>query len=284
VNHAEKINIILEYIEANLDSNITIDSLAGRVNLSRFHFHRVFKALTGENPISYVENRRLTRACYELSNTEKRIIDIAFDYGFQSHESFIRAFKKKYSMTPSQFRKKRLNISNNGIVKIGALDLKLSNGIARPNPAIVAKPAFRAAGIIYSGRDTAAVSRLWQQFWKLVDTKLIDIKGRQLLGVCMHDIDMRNNEVFDYYAGFELDSSIEVPSGFEIIEIPENTYAGFTHRGAADKIQRTYDQIYNAWLPFTDRLPTMDLDIIFLDSNFSNSENSEVDIFIPINR
>ena len=260
-----------------------LDLLASKCALSKYHFHRIFKALVGEKPLKYVDKRRLARAGIELLKTDQRIVDIAFEFGFRSHEAFIRAFKKRYLLTPSQFRKIRPKIQFDDKLEIGSLDLKLTHGEAKPNPTILHKSAFSIAGLEYKGSDTNMIDRLWKKFWELYGSAIISEKSKQYLGVCFHDIDMRNNEVFTYYAGFKVCHPFDVPNRMQKIDIPENHYAKFTHKGPIDRIQRTYNQIYSNWLPHSESTPTMDLDIIVIDSRFAGRElKSEVDILIPV--
>jgi len=283
LNHIDRINLLLEYIEAHLDTNLDLAMLAAKCALSKYHFHRIFKALLGEQPIKYVEGRRLARAAHELLNTDRRIVDIAFDFGFGSHESFTRAFKKRFLFTPSKFRKIKPDIRLEKKGKIGNLDLRLSHGKAKPNPTIIHKPAFSIAGLMYSGRNTSAVYQLWERFWKMDRAGSITADKQELLGICLHDIDMRNNEVFEYYAGFEISDSIHIPKIFKTIHIPEYDYAVFTHKGPVGNIETTYDLIYGNWLPRSEYTPTMDLDVSAVDIRFSgNNEKSEMDILIPI--
>lgn len=283
MNHIDRINQLLEYIEAHLDTNLDLALLADKSALSKYHFHRIFRALLGKPPLKYVETRRLTRAGYDLMNTDGRIIDIAFEYGFRSHESFIRAFKKKFSLTPSQFRKVKPEIRFEDKGKIGPLDLRLSHGKAKPDPTIFHKPAFSIAGLMYSGHDTSAIDRLWEGFWEMFRTGIIKVDRQKYLGACFHDINMRNNEVFDYYAGFEVGHPINIPKAFKTINIPKSDFAVFTHQGPVDNIETTYDQIYGNWLPSSGYTPTMDLDVIVVDSRFSgHDEKNEMDILIPI--
>ncbi|WP_020614772.1 AraC family transcriptional regulator [Sediminispirochaeta bajacaliforniensis] len=280
--HSEKINSILEYIEKNIDLQLTVDLLSSKAGLSRFHFHRIFKALIGLNPMEYIEKQRVKRAAFDLVNEKKKkVIDIAFDYGFQSHESFIRTFKKNTGMTPSQFRKEKLDINIRYFDKLGSLDLKLSNGKVIPNPKIVTQKAFTIACIKYKGNDIDAVDLLWQEFWKLRNH--YNINSCYYFGVCLHDLDMRNKEVFDYYAGYESSLLMTIPKEMNTLEIPAEKYAQFTHKGSPEKIGLTYDQIYYYWLPFTNCIPTMNMDMIRVDKRFDRDENSEIDIFIPIN-
>ncbi len=283
MNHISRINQILEYIEANLEANLDLSLLAAMSALSKYHFHRIFKALVGEQPFKYVERRRLTKAAYDLLNTDRRIVDIAFDFGFGSHESFIRAFKKRFLLSPSKFRKIKPEIQFGNIDKIGHLDLRLSYGKAKPNPTILRKPAFSIAGLLYSGHDTSAVYQLWEKFWEVNKTEIIKDDKQKVLGACFHDIDMRNNEVFEYYAGFEVEDPINISKSFKTIDIPENDYAVFTHHGPVNNIEMTYDQIYGNWLPRSEYIPTMDLDLSIVDPQFSdNHKKSKVNILIPI--
>lgn len=283
MNHIDRINQVIEYIELHLDENIDLSSLAAKSALSKYHFHRVFKALLGEQPLKYVERRRMTRSAHALLNSNKKVIDIAFDFGFGSHESFTRTFKKWFLLTPSQFRKAKPNIRFENMARIGPLDLRLSQGIAKPNPAITHKPPFSICGYVYSGNDTRAIDPLWEKLWKKFNAENIAEKNYRLFGACFHDLDMRNNEVFEYYAGIEYGHTIEVPKGFKTIDIPKNDYALFTHCGPIEMIERTYDQIYRNWLPFSEYTPTMDLDIIVVDSRFAGrDEKNEVDILIPV--
>jgi AraC-like DNA-binding protein len=72
MDHINRLNRTIEYIEANLDKNIHLELLAGKFALSKYHFHRIFKALIGEPPGRYIEKRRLSKAASELIETNKR--------------------------------------------------------------------------------------------------------------------------------------------------------------------------------------------------------------------
>lgn len=99
----------VKYIEDNLDKKIELEELAGKVYLSKYHFHRIFHAGMGEPVAEYIRRRRLAEAAGELLNTDKKIIDIALKYQFGSQESFTKAFKKIYGIPPREFRRSRIN-------------------------------------------------------------------------------------------------------------------------------------------------------------------------------
>lgn len=91
-------------VQTNPERDTRLETLAAEQGVSPFHFHRGFTGATGETPRRYVDRVRLERAAYRLSVTPDRVIDIAFSVGFASHETFSRAFKRRFGKTPSEWR------------------------------------------------------------------------------------------------------------------------------------------------------------------------------------
>jgi AraC family transcriptional regulator len=96
---------VLDYIEANLEGDLTLDRLASIACLSQFHFARAFKAAVGRSPHRYVSARRLERAKELLSDADRPLIDIALTLKFSCHANFTRAFRQATGQTPAQFRR-----------------------------------------------------------------------------------------------------------------------------------------------------------------------------------
>ena len=94
----------LVHIQANLDGDLSLDRLARRAGLSPFHFHRTFRAAVGETIRSYAHRLRLERAAYRLLVHRDSVLDIALDCGFTSHETFTRAFRRRFGTSPSRYR------------------------------------------------------------------------------------------------------------------------------------------------------------------------------------
>ena len=283
VDHIERINRTIEFIETHLDGDLHLDMLAAHCAFSKYHFHRIFKALIGEPPLKYIEQRRLFHAARDLIYSKKRVLDIALEYGFNSHEAFIRSFKKRFAMTPGRFRKTRSYFEVPEKYQTGPLELKLSSGTVRLNPRIIEKSEFVLAGLTYAGHDASALYGLWEKFWCMVSDGRIQMETGILFGACFHDIDMRNREIFKYYAGIEVHDGFTHPKEMQTVQIPQNAYALFTHKGSIAEIERTFDLIYGNWLPLCTYTPTMDLDIIVVDDRFKGlSHDSEIDILIPI--
>ena len=94
------INEAIEYMEKNLTEDITLADISKSVNLSSFHFHCAFTLLTGMSPAEYLRKRRLSQAGSELVKGDGKVIDIALKYGYDSPESFTKAFTRFHGVSP----------------------------------------------------------------------------------------------------------------------------------------------------------------------------------------
>ena len=87
-----------------MKEELSVLDMANSAHYSLYHFVRLFQSVTGYSPKTYLQQRRLSEALKELKNTDKKIIEIAFDYQFNSHEAFTRAFKKQFGVNPKQIK------------------------------------------------------------------------------------------------------------------------------------------------------------------------------------
>lgn len=101
----ETIEQSLTFIEEHLAEEISTEELANTVGLSPFYFQRLFKRLVNKSVQEYVKLRRLARVIKNLGGSERRILDVALDYGFSNHANFTRAFKETYGITPEDYRR-----------------------------------------------------------------------------------------------------------------------------------------------------------------------------------
>lgn len=91
------------YIHENINSQITLSDLAKEAGYSQWHAARIFKELTGKSPFEYIRALRLTKAAVKLREGHSKVIDVAFDYVFDSHEGFTRAFYKQFGICPKKY-------------------------------------------------------------------------------------------------------------------------------------------------------------------------------------
>jgi AraC family transcriptional regulator len=104
-NEIERLLPVLVHIQANLDQDLSLEALANRARLSHFHFHRLFRSAVGETLKQYTQRLRLERAANRLVINDAAILDVALDSGFHSHETFSRQFKRRFQVTPKDYRK-----------------------------------------------------------------------------------------------------------------------------------------------------------------------------------
>lgn len=108
MKNIERFNHIFKYLEHNYAEKITVEEMASMVNVSKFHFCRIFKEVTGKTFNDYLNSFRLDKAESLLKNTDLNITEIAFASGFNDINYFSRAFKKVKNLSPSNLRKREL--------------------------------------------------------------------------------------------------------------------------------------------------------------------------------
>ena len=104
MNWIESISRAIEYIENNLTNDLKIEDIASYSYISSFYFQKGFAIICGYGVGEYIKNRRLSMAGKEVLNTDKKIIDIAMEYGYDSQDSFTKAFKRFHGVTPKEVR------------------------------------------------------------------------------------------------------------------------------------------------------------------------------------
>ncbi len=290
MNYLEQLEKAIVYIEKNLGEDIKVEEIAGAVGYSYFHFHRIFEAVIGESVGNYLRTRRLARAANDLIYTDKRIIDIAMAYQFESQEAFNRAFKKVYEVTPGVFRKNRINVVLGDKKPLDGFKIRhLQEGLTI-QPEIVEVGPVKIVGL----RDTTTIKNnkipaMWQKFNPRIDEirqRTNNIRG---YGICEvdPDFDMRLfNEDTEYkeLVGVAVKDFTEIPPGMVAKTLQGGRYAVFTHNGKLVTLQLTYEYIWGTWVPGTKYEIDLRDDFEYYDEQFlgPEDENSRMFIYIPI--
>jgi len=94
-----------DYIEAHVSEPITLHQLAGTAGYSQWHCERIFRELTGKSPFEYIRALRLSKAALILREGRTKVIDVAFDFVFDSHEGFTKAFSRQFGLPPGRYRR-----------------------------------------------------------------------------------------------------------------------------------------------------------------------------------
>ena len=100
LKYKEAVFLCIQYIENNIKEELKAESIAKEMGYSVYHFSRIFKEEMGISLMEYVKDRRLLRAAEDIMSG-KRILDVAIEYGYQTHSGFTKAFRKKYGFAPA---------------------------------------------------------------------------------------------------------------------------------------------------------------------------------------
>lgn len=239
----DEISNAVEYIESHITEDITIDDIARHVSISPFYFQKGFAMLCGFTVGEYLRQRRLSLAGSELVSTDEKIIDIALKYGYDSPDSFTKAFTRFHGSTPSAVRKNGTTVKSFAPLKI---KLSLEGGYFMDYQ-IVKKDAFTVIGSskVFSYENASTeIPRFWNEHYT-------SGKGNVVCGKYGVNIDeTMGNDKFEYLIADDYTDGKTVPDGFVTKTIPAFTWAIFGCKGKMpEKFQDTYAKIFSEWLP-----------------------------------
>ena len=231
----------IDYIEDNLCEELEISKIAARAYLSPFYFQRIFNATCGLTVGEYVRSRRLSLAGEELSRSDIRVIDVALKYGYDSPDSFARAFAKFHGILPSNAKEKGAKIR---IFEPISIKLSLEGGTFM-NYKIVEKAAFTVLGKCrrFNGETSyQEIPKFWDEHFASGDGEII--KG--MFGVCIDG----DGKEFDYLIADLYFPWNEIPAGFETRTVEASSWAVFRYEGECPEALQTLNtQIWSEWLP-----------------------------------
>lgn len=233
----------VQYIEEHITDDLSVDSIAKLVGVSSFYFQKGFTLLCGVSVSEYIRNRKLALAGNDLLGSDEKIIDIAMKYGYDSPDSFTRAFTRFHGVTPSSVRKDR------GLLKSFApLKIRISlEGGYLMDYKIVKKEAFTvladAKRFSYEGAKEM-VPQFWQEHFQ-------SGKGKNVMGCFGVNIDAEmGKENFEYLIADPYNPQRDIPEGFVTRTIPAFDWAVFPCKGAMpNALQDVNTKIYTEWLP-----------------------------------
>lgn len=252
----------IDYIEANLTEEIDYEKVAAESFSSSYHFQRVFSILCGYTLGEYIRLRRLSLAGAELANGKDKVIDIALKYGYDSPDSFAKAFQKFHGITPSQAR-----ADGNTLKSFSRLSIKISlEGGSTMNYRIEEKDEMILTG--YKRRFSGIPGeRMEQEKEMYVKTRPLQYILQGLSGDVVKNFDIITNvddEGYDFYIASQLNEYCrnnlnkdgvlgeEFAKYYENVTIPKCTYAIFETERCAYPTMTFLDlrrKIASEWLP-----------------------------------
>lgn len=254
----------INYMELHMCEDIHYEEVARHVHMSNYNFHRTFSFVTGMTANEYIRSRRLTLAAQELQTTDISVIDAAFKYGYESPESFSKAFSRFHGSTPKQAKLNgaRLHLFNPLLIKIileggSVMDYRMEHKKQQQFVAMVRD----FPNEIINDDDDHSVSDFWAECYKkdlIEPMRQLRADGKKdLYGLCSP---ARDNEThFKYGIGVFIDEDTDrtgvqrlLEKGYSMWKTEPADYAVFKCMGTdGDCIGETWSKFYKEFLPQT---------------------------------
>jgi AraC family transcriptional regulator len=252
-------------VVAGLDEALDLQALARAAGLSPFHFHRVFRGLLGETVVELHRRLRLERAAYTLGHGDAPVTEVAFDAGYETHESFTRAFRDRYDCSPSEFRENRTRAGERA-ARPRRIQLAAGSGIHfTPEPAplrihfvsqgganmkveIKEMPELRLGSV----RHVGPYNRITEAFGRLHDIAArASLHGPDatLLAIYHDDPEITPAAELRSEAAITLPRGAAVPRGLEERRLRAGRYACTTHVGPYEQLGDAWVRLIGDWLP-----------------------------------
>ena len=275
VDLVTQLNSAVKYIESHICDDIELEKISEATSYTPYHFGRLFYYIT-DMPISeYVRKRKLSLAAMELQNSKIKVIDVAVKYGYDSADSFTRAFTKQHRVTPTEARRGGIILK---LFPPMTFQIKIQ-GVQEMNWRIEEREAFEAFGIerIFDNGEHNKIGEFWKEchqngsYKKLVadaagGSDLFGVGACTVNALCGH-INPAEEKTFSYML-FALKTDGSKIDGYKVATIPKVTWAVFREEGVDHdnykcKMPDLFKRAYREWLPSSgyEKAPGVDIEV-----------------------
>lgn len=273
----ENMKHAIDYIENNLDNEIEYTRIAQIALCSQYHFQRMFSFLTGIPLSEYIRRRRLTLAAFDLQNGNGKIIDIAFKYGYNSPDSFSRAFAAIHGIMPSRAREKGISLKTYPRVTF-SLSIK---GVTEMNYRIEQRKSFAVVGVKQRFSHVEGlgenIGKMWRETPRETISQIAGL-GNGLVGVYSG---MYEDNTTDYYIAAITEK--EYPKTLYKLEIPSLTWAIFEIIGPLPAaMAEMWGRIFSEWFPTSGYEHAEAPEVEWYSNGDMSSSDYKSEIWIPV--
>ena len=282
-------NKALVFIEERLTEDIDYGEVSRIACCSEYHFKRMFSFLSGIGLSEYIRRRRLTLAALDLKDTNLRIIDVAVKYGYNSADSFSRAFHSMHGILPSEARSE-----NTQLKAYPRMTFQLSiKGGCEMKYRIVEKEPFRLIGfkkrvpIIFEGVNPE-IAKMTELITPEVIKQLKAISNVEPIGIISASTNfsegrMEEKGELDHYIGVAT-SSAEI-ADFDVLEIDASDWAVFESIGPfPETLQNVWGRIYSEWFPSSGYEAAEGPEILWNEHPDTENPKYRSEIWIPVKK
>lgn len=280
--HAHIANDALYYIYRHIDTPITLEVLAEQSGISIYHLHRIFKEQTGRNFYDTLQSIRLQKAAnLLLANASEKISAIAQQCGYSTHTAFVRAFRQRYGVTPTRWRKGYYELFSKENIRLSENAPRIVSDFTGLAPRIVKMPPIRVAYIRHRGYNRS-IATVWQRLYAYALEN--GLEGAVQIGLHHDNPSITPLEECAYVAAIELPEGFEASGSVSSFTIPSSLCARFTLQGRYGEVPNLIRYIYHTWLPGSGyEAKTLPPYVIYRKNHFlSEDERFDLDFYLPV--
>lgn len=289
----QRMNGAISYIEENLAGDIDFEEAAKIACCSSYHFQRMFSFITDVPMSEYIRRRRLTMAAFELQNSTIKIIDLALKYGYDSPNSFTRAFQNLHGVTPTSARDRGVELKAYPRISFH-ISIK---GDVEMNYRIEEKGSFKVLGVeeiieTTNGSNFIRIPKFWEESFENGTLDRLDkvTVASPIKGLCNSNAIMcyrhTGENTFPYMIGvIDFEGSTAVPEDLVSVEVPPFTWVIFRteeHKPSetTEKIQAIWKRIFPEWFPNSgyEHAPGPELELYYE----SGEDRCYSEVWIPV--
>ena len=287
MNIIKSFNNTIDYLETVLDDEIDEKKVTQLSGYSYSMSSRLFSILTETTLSEYLRSRRLTEAAVILRNTDEKIIDVAFKFGYESSDSFGTAFKNFHGFTPSEVR------NGKPFKLVSRVQLALSvRGGRSMNITIQKKQAFTVAGVNEQSITSSLCPSVWQKLFSKVSHEEMSRLGTgESVGVCHDILNLDNHDVLEsntinYMVGYIVNDIDKAKSmGLDVLEVEEAEYAIVELTGSVPEcIHNGWKYVMEVFFPEHGYVHSGKPDIEYYFEGDMDSKDYKMELWIPITK
>lgn len=251
-----QLNHAMEYIETHIDDDLALADVSTVTNYSPYHFGRLFYYIADMPLSEYIRKRKLSLAAMALKSGNEKVVDLAVQYGYDSADSFTRAFVKQHGVTPSASRKPGVNLT---IFPPLTFQIEIK-GVQAMNWRVEEKEAFEVFGIerVFANDETGKVPDFWAECHNIGEyERLFQAAGgeKATSGPCVVNAVCGYGEPGDNTFPYMICAFVKEgckTDGFKVVQIPKTTWAIFSSKETDTiglNIPQLFSRAYSEWLP-----------------------------------
>jgi AraC family transcriptional regulator len=246
------VEIALTYIEVRLTQKIQLDNLADITHISKYHLHRLLSHVVGQPLMNYIRARKLSASIELLMEPQYNILDVCNCFAFEHEQSYIRAFKKQFGLTPTQFRKETPELSLTEKVDLSHLT-EIYDGIIF-KPLVKFMPDLPLVGLRHTVNKEDN-DRDYKGIWVGNDfisnhQRLVSHKVNTQVLIVLSSYSRVGDAISDYIPSVQVSQWADIPEGMELNILPAGKYLVFTYIGTVHSRDLTALHFEQIWKYF----------------------------------